>query len=158
MKIAAAEALAKLARQDVPDEVDRAYSGHRLRYGADYIIPVPFDPRLIVEVSTAVAQAAMDSGVARRPIVDLDDYRLRLSERLDPTAAWMQRIVEEVRDNPRRIVFAEGEEERTIRAAIAFRDMGYGTPILIGREELVKETMERIGIPPQKGIEIHNAR
>ncbi len=158
MKIAAAQALAKLAREDVPDEVDAAYSGRRLRYGPEYIIPVPFDPRLIVEVSTAVAQAAMDSGVARRPIADMADYSRRLSERLDPTASWMQHIVEAVRSNPRRVVFAEGEEERTIRAAIAFRDMGYGTPILIGREELVQETMQRIGVRSTKGIEIHNAR
>jgi len=158
MKIAAAHALAELAREDVPDEVAAAYRGARPVYGPDYIIPVPFDPRLIIEVSVAVAQAAMDSGVARRPIVDLDEYRLRLSERLDPTAAWMQRIVEEVRETPRRIVFAEGEEERTVRAAVAFRDMGYGTPILIGREELVKEAMDRVGIPSRNGIEIHNAR
>src|SRR5262245_42193107 len=129
MKIAAAEALAKLARQDVPDEVDRAYSGHRLRYGSDYIIPVPFDPRLIVEVSSAVAQAAMDSGVARKPIIDMEAYHRQLSSRLDPTSSWMQGVIEEVRANPKRIAFAEGEEERTIRAAIAFRDAGYGTPI-----------------------------
>jgi malate dehydrogenase (oxaloacetate-decarboxylating)(NADP+) len=158
MKIAAVEALAKLAREDVPDEVDRAYSGTRLRYGPEYIIPVPFDPRLIVEVSQAVAKAAMDSGVARRPIVDMETYRRRLSERLDPTASWMQQIVEQVRENPRRIVFAEGEEERTIRAAIAFREMGYGTPVLIGREELVRETMQRVGVRNADGIEIHNAR
>src|SRR5689334_18118893 len=135
MKIAAAEALAQLAREDVPDEVDRAYSGRRLRYGPEYIVPVPFDPRLIVEVSSAVAQAAMDSGVARKPIIDMEAYHRTLAGRLDPGSTWMQGVLEEVRANPKRIAFAEGEEERTIRAAIAFRDAGYGTPILIGREE-----------------------
>jgi malate dehydrogenase (oxaloacetate-decarboxylating)(NADP+) len=158
MKIAAAEALAKLAREDVPDEVDRAYSGRRLRYGPDYIVPVPFDPRLISVVSSAVAQAAMDSGVARRPIPDMAEYRRALAGRLDPTNHWLQSLFEQVKANPQRIVFAEGEEERTIRAAIVFRDNGYGTPVLIGREELVRETMKNLGINDDKGLEIHNAR
>ena len=129
MKIAAAEALAQLAREDVPDEVDAAYSGRRLRYGPDYIIPVPFDPRLIDKVPRAVANAAMDSGVARRPILDEDAYANELRTRLDPTASSLQRIFDQVRENPRRVVFAEGEEDRTIRAAVVFRDSGYGTPI-----------------------------
>ncbi len=158
MKIAAVQALAALAREDVPDEVDRAYAGRRLRYGPDYIIPVPFDPRLISAISSAVAQAAMDSGVARRPIVDMQGYKAQLSARLDPTTGWLQRIVATVHAKPRRVVFAEGEEERTIRAAIAFRNAGYGTPILIGREEQVAETMRSIGVGDTKGIEIHNAR
>ncbi len=159
MKIAAARAIAKLAREDVPDEVDRAYAGRRLRYGAEYIIPVPFDPRLISAVSSAVAQAAMDSGVARRPIIDMKEYKAQLSGRLDPTTAWLQGIIDAVRERPQRVVFAEGEEERTIRAALAFRNAGYGTPILIGREEQVLETMAQIGIAGDtKGIEIHNAR
>ncbi len=158
MKIAAAHALAELAREDVPDEVDRAYAGRRLRYGPDYIMPVPFDPRLIVEVSAAVAQAAMDSGVARRPIIDMAEYKRQLSSRLDPTTAWLQSLFDQVKANPRRIVFAEGEEERTIRAAVAFRDNGYGTPILIGRDELVRETMKSLGITDIEGLEIHNAR
>jgi malate dehydrogenase (oxaloacetate-decarboxylating)(NADP+) len=158
MKIAAAEALANLAREDVPDEVDRAYSGRRLRYGPDYIVPVPFDPRLISVVSSAVAQAAMDSGVARRPIPDMAEYRRQLSGRLDPTNHWLQSLFEQVKANPQRIVFAEGEEERTIRAAMVFRDNGYGTPVLIGREELVRETMKSLGITDIKGLEIHNAR
>jgi len=157
MKIAAAEALAKLAREDVPDEVDRAYSGRRLRYGPDYIVPVPFDPRLISVVSSAVAQAAMDSGVARRPIPDMAEYRRSLAGRLDPTNHWLQSLFDQVKANPQRIVFAEGEEERTIRAAKMFRDNGYGTPVLIGREELVRETMRHLGISPE-GFEIHNAR
>ena len=146
MKVAAAEALAKLAREDVPDEVDRAYSGRRLRYGPEYVVPVPFDPRLISTVSAAVAQAAMDSGVARRPIPDMAEYRRALAGRLDPTSHWLQSLFEQVKANPQRIVFAEGEEERTIRAAVVFRDNGYGTPILIGREELVRETMKGLGI------------
>jgi malate dehydrogenase (oxaloacetate-decarboxylating)(NADP+) len=158
MKVAAAEALAKLAREDVPDEVDRAYSGRRLRYGPEYVVPVPFDPRLISTVSVAVAQAAMDSGVARRPIPDMAEYRRALSGRLDPTSHWLQSLFEQVKANPQRIVFAEGEEERTIRAAVVFRDNGYGTPILIGREELVRETMKGLGITSTAGMEIHNAR
>ena len=158
MKVAAAEALAKLAREDVPDEVDRAYSGRRLRYGPEYVVPVPFDPRLIVEVSAAVAKAAMDSGVAKKMITDMAEYKRSLSGRLDPTSHWLQSLFEQVKANPQRIVFAEGEEERTIRAAIVFRDNGYGTPILIGREEQVLEAMKGLGITDTKGLEIHNAR
>ncbi len=158
MKVAAAEALAKLAREDVPDEVDRAYSGRRLRYGPEYIVPVPFDPRLIVEVSAAVAKAAMDSGVAQKQITDMAEYKRSLSGRLDPTSHFLQSLFEQVKANPQRIVFAEGEEERTIRAAVMFRDNGYGTPILIGREEQVRESMKTLGINDASGLEIHNAR
>jgi malate dehydrogenase (oxaloacetate-decarboxylating)(NADP+) len=157
MKVAAAEALAALAREDVPDEVDRAYSGRRLRYGPEYVVPVPFDPRLIVEVSAAVAKAAMDSGVAKKQL-DLTEYKRSLSGRLDPTSHWLQSLFEQVKANPQRIVFAEGEEERTIRAAVVYRDNGYGTPILIGREEQVRETMKSLGIANTAGMEIHNAR
>ncbi len=158
MKIAAAEALAELAREDVPDEVDAAYGGTRLRYGPEYIIPVPFDPRLISAVPAAVAQAAMDSGVARRPIEDMDAYRQKLSARLDPAMSSLQFIYTRVSANPRRVVFAEGEEERVIRAAVAFRNAGYGMPILIGRENRVQETVERLGIETNGDLEIHNAR
>ncbi len=158
MKIAAAEALAALAREDVPDEVDAAYAGRRLRYGPEYIIPVPFDPRLIVAVPMAVARAAMDSGVARKPIIDEDTYHAQLSARLDPTAGSLQRIFDDVRANPRRVVFAEGEEEHTIRAALIFRNSGYGTPVLIGREERIKAAMESIGVASVDGLEMHNAR
>ena len=157
MKVAAAHAIAQLAREDVPDEVSAAYS-QELRYGPEYIIPAPFDPRLIEWVPAAVAQAAMDSGVARKPIVDMDAYRTELRSRLDPTVASLHAIFEKVRSNPKRVVFAEGEEEKSIRAAVAFRNAGYGTPILIGREERVKETMERIGISADEDIETHNAR
>src|SRR5206468_3618631 len=141
MKIAAAQALAKLAREDVPDELDAAYAGQRLRYGPEYIIPVPFDPRLISVVPPAVAKAAMDSGVARKPIGDLKAYSRSLGARLDPTASILQAMFEQVRGNPKRVVFAEGEEERILRAALAFRNGGYGTPILIGREELVTASL-----------------
>jgi malate dehydrogenase (oxaloacetate-decarboxylating)(NADP+) len=158
MKIAAAEALAALAREDVPDEVDAAYAGRRLRYGPEYIIPVPFDPRLIEAVPYAVARAAMDAGVARRPIIDEGAYRQQLRSRLDPTASALQAIFDRARGTPRRIVFAEGEEERTIRAALIFLNAGIGTPILIGREDEVLATMEEAGLERPEGLEIHNAR
>ncbi|TWA84407.1 allosteric NADP-dependent malic enzyme [Azospirillum brasilense] len=157
MKVAAAKALAALAREDVPDEVDAAYAGRRLRYGPEYIIPVPFDPRLIVTVPAAVAQAAMETGVARKPIVDLAGYRNALRTRLDPTADSLQLILEKLRANPRRVVFAEGEEERTIRAALAYRAAGFGTPVLIGREAVIKEQLAAMG-QSAVSLEIHNAR
>ncbi|MGF1630535.1 MAG: NADP-dependent malic enzyme [Kiloniellaceae bacterium] len=157
MKIAAAEALAALAREDVPDEVARAYESKALRYGRNYIIPAPFDPRLIVAVPKAVAKAAMESGVARKPIKDLKAYEQQLSARLDPTASNLQRIFDKVREQPKRVVFAEGEEERTIRAALAFQQAGYGTPVLVGREQRVLDTMKSIGLG-HGSLEIHNAR
>ncbi len=157
MKVAAAQALAALAREDVPDEVARAYESSTLRYGRNYIIPAPFDPRLIVAVPLAVAKAAMESGVARKPIADLHAYELQLSARLDPTASSLQRIFDKVREAPQRVVFAEGEEERTIRAAMAFQQAGYGTPVLVGREEHVVETMKSMGLA-RGSLEIHNAR
>ncbi len=158
MKIAAAFALADLAREDIPDEVDKAYGGRRLRYGPEYIVPVPFDPRLIVSVPLAVAKAAMDSGVANHARTDLEAYRQELSGRLDPTASRLQATFELVRANPRRVVFAEGEEEQNIRAALAFQSAGYGTPVLIGREKRIYETMESIGLEDKGQLEIHNAR
>jgi malate dehydrogenase (oxaloacetate-decarboxylating)(NADP+) len=158
MKIAAARALAELAREDVPDEVDAAYAGRRLRYGPEYIIPVPFDPRLVSRIPAAVARAAMDSGVARRPIIDMRNYESELSARLDPTAAGLHLIFETLHANPRRVVFAEGEEERVIRAALAYRNAGYGTPVLIGREERILQTLKAGGLGDIDGLEIHNAR
>jgi len=158
MKIAAAEALAMLAREDVPEEVAGAGPGKPLRFGPDYIIPNAFDPRLISRVSTAVAKAAMDSGVARKPILDLHRYARSLANRLDATVGALEAIAESVRNNPRRVVFAEGEEEKVIRAAIAFRNAGYGTPILVGREERIAAVTAALGIPLPEGIEIHNAR
>ena len=159
MKIAAAYALAELAREDVPDEVAAAYRGARPRFGRDYIIPVPFDPRLIHVVPMAVAKAAMDSGVARRPIVDMDAYKAQLSARRDPIAGALQRIIERVRRMPKRVVFAEGEEEQVIRAAYSFVNQGLGTAILVGREDRVRATAKLGGFDlSEKGIEIHNAR
>ncbi len=158
MKIAAAEALALLAREDVPEEVAGAGAGHALRFGPEYIIPNAFDPRLISRIPPAVAKAAMDSGVARRPIVDLQRYRRDLAGRLDATAGALEAIAERVRAHPRRVVFAEGEEEKVLRAAIAFCNAGYGTPILVGREERINATCAGLGIPLPEGIEIRNAR
>jgi malate dehydrogenase (oxaloacetate-decarboxylating)(NADP+) len=158
MKIAAARALAELAREDVPDEVAAAYQGARPRYGPNYIIPVPFDPRLISTVPPAVARAAMETGVARRPIVDMEAYRASLNARRDPVAGTLQRIFDKVRRNPRRIVFAEGEEEQVIRAALAYVNSGLGTAILVGREDRVQATAEAAGIEIRGAVEIHNAR
>ena len=159
MKIAAAHALADLAREDVPDEVALAYQGARPRFGRDYIIPAPFDPRLIYVVPIAVAKSAMASGVARRPIVDLAAYKAQLSARRDPIAGTMQRIVDRVQRMPKRVVFAEGEEEQVIHAACSFANQGLGTAILVGREERVRASAEASGLDlSDKGIEIHNAR
>jgi malate dehydrogenase (oxaloacetate-decarboxylating)(NADP+) len=157
MKIAAAKALAALAREDVPDEVAVAY-GARPKFGSDYIIPVPFDPRLISFVPPAVASAAMDTGVARRPIVDMDAYRAQLRSRRDPIAGVLQRVYERLRRRPQRVVFAEGEEEQVIRAAASFVHQGLGTAQLVGREDRVRETARNLGIDLADGIDIVNAR
>ncbi|MGY6628294.1 MAG: NADP-dependent malic enzyme [Oceanicaulis sp.] len=158
MKIAAVMALAELAREDVPDEVAAAYHGARPTFGKDYIIPAPFDPRLISHVPPYVAKAAMDSGVARRPIPDMVSYKASLARRLDPTAAILQGIQDEIRARPRKtIVFAEGEEPAVIRAAFAFQNQDLGRAILIGREELVHANMRLLGVAPD-AIEIINAR
>jgi malate dehydrogenase (oxaloacetate-decarboxylating)(NADP+) len=157
MKIAAARAIAELARADVPDEVAHAYAGARPKYGPDYILPVPFDPRLIVHVPLAVARAAMDSGVAKRPIIDLESYKNQLSARLDPTASFLQSLMEQVRQKPKRIVFAEGEEESVVRAALAFRQAGLGTPILIGREDRVRANLKALDATADD-IEVHDVR
>ena len=158
MKIAAAEAIAMLAREDVPDAVAEAYGGQVLQYGEDYIIPAPFDPRLISAVSSAVAAAAMDSGVARKPIEDLERYRRDLSARLDPTASTLQVIFDRISANRKRVVFAEGEEEKVIRAAMAFHNAGYGQPILVGREHRIHETIERLGLEGAEDIPVTNAK
>jgi malate dehydrogenase (oxaloacetate-decarboxylating)(NADP+) len=161
MKIACANALAQLAREDVPDEVaTAAYHGRALKFGPEYIIPSPFDPRLISYIPPFVAQAAMDTGVARRPIEDMDAYRASLAQRLDPTAGFMQKIAGQVLAAPKkRIVFAEGEEPSVIRAAYAFQVEGLGQAILVGREELVRENMHIVGLNPDEcPFEIVNAR
>ncbi|WP_299372077.1 NADP-dependent malic enzyme [uncultured Kiloniella sp.] len=156
MKVAAAKALAALAQEDVPDEVGKAYAGRQLKYGRDYIIPAPFDPRLVAVIPRAVAEAAMESGVAGKNIEDLDAYERELSARLDPAATTFMRIAQKVRNNPKRVVFAEGEEESAIRAAVTYYNAGYGTPLLVGREETIKDTMQLLGINGDF-IEIHNA-
>ncbi|MBY0508772.1 MAG: NADP-dependent malic enzyme [Rhodospirillaceae bacterium] len=160
MKIAAAQALANLARENVPDEVAAAYAGRKLRYGREYIIPVPFDPRLISTVPPAVAEAAMKSGVARKPIEDMNAYRRQLAARRDPTVATLQSIAAEVTRSPRTVVFAEGEEERSIRAAVAYRNSGYGKAVLVARRRKVEQTLAELAIKPEdlEGITITNAR
>ncbi len=159
MKIACAQALADLAREDVPDEVAAAYRGSRPRFGPEYIIPVPFDPRLISRIPQAVAQAAMDSGVARRPIVDMDAYGAQLQGRRDPIAGTLQRIISKVRQNPKRIVFAEGEEPAVIRAASAFVSQGLGEAILVGREDEIRANATSAGVDVNRpGIRLESAR
>ncbi|WP_422041079.1 NADP-dependent malic enzyme [Roseibium sp.] len=159
MKVACAQALAQLAREEVPDEVAAAYRGNRPKFGPEYIIPVPFDPRLISAIPPAVAQAAMDSGVAKRPIVDMEAYKLQLSARRDPIAGTLQRIFSKVRQQPKRVVFAEGEEEPVIRAAAAFVAQGLGEAILIGREDEIANMAHQAGVDIDRpGISIQNAR
>jgi malate dehydrogenase (oxaloacetate-decarboxylating)(NADP+) len=148
MKIAAAEALAELAREDVPDEVAMAYRGKRPTYGPDYIIPVPFDPRLISRVSAAVAEAAIKSGVARRELKDIGEYHYKLTARLDPSALLFQNITASVRAHPKRVVFAEGEEDSVIRAAAAFQNAGLGKALLVGREDIIRDSAKRAGVDP----------
>jgi malate dehydrogenase (oxaloacetate-decarboxylating)(NADP+) len=155
MKIAAAKALADLAREDVPDEVAAAYAGPRPVYGPGYIIPVPFDPRLISRIPVAVAKAAMESGVAKKPIADLEAYAHTLSARLDPVASVIQRLVSSVRAHPKKVVFAEGEEEPVIRAAIAYEGNGLGSAVLIGRPDRIQAAMAKANIE-DPGIEIIN--
>jgi malate dehydrogenase (oxaloacetate-decarboxylating)(NADP+) len=157
MKIAAARALAELAKEDVPDEVAAAY-GARPKFGPDYIIPVPFDPRLISWVPPAVAKAAMDTGVARKPIVDMDGYRETLRLRLNPAAGTLQQVYARLKRAPKRVAFAEGEEEQVIRAAAAFVEQGLGTALLVGREDLVQASAKEAGIALGDGIEVINAR
>ncbi len=158
MKLACAHALADLARQDVPEEVAAAYHGRRPKYGKDYIIPAPFDPRLISEIPPYVAQAAMDTGVARKPIKDMDAYRRSLARRQDPTASLLQGIEASVSDNPKTIVFAEGEEPAVIRAAQSFQNRGLGKAILVGREKAIKDNMKLLGMEDDGSLEILNAR
>ncbi|WP_420960271.1 NADP-dependent malic enzyme [Brucella sp. IR073] len=159
MKVAAANALAELAREDVPDDVAAAYQGNRPRFGPNYIIPVPFDPRLITAIPVAVAKAAMETGVAGKPIANLEAYARELSARRDPIASTLQGIYDRVRRQPKRIVFAEGEEEQVMRAAVSYANQRLGTAILLGREDRIRATAEAAGVDLAKaGIEIINAR
>ncbi|EAS84946.1 probable NADP-dependent malic enzyme [Candidatus Pelagibacter ubique HTCC1002] len=157
MKVAAANAIAKLAREDVPDEVVAAMGGDRPKYGKDYIIPSTFDPRLISVIPAAVAKAAMDSGVAKKPIKDFEAYRDQLKQRLDPSVTIMQGINSHIKKNQKRIVFADGEDENTLKAAIAFKNSKLGTPILIGKKNKIKERIKEIGYNENFDIEIINS-
>jgi malate dehydrogenase (oxaloacetate-decarboxylating)(NADP+) len=158
MKLAAAYALAELARLPVPEEVSKAYSGRKMQYGADYIIPVPFDPRLIYTIPVAVAKAAIDTGVARIKNFDLEKYKINLSGRLDISSNYMNLIYERIKSQKKRILFAEGEEEETISAALIMRDNGYAKPILVGRLNKIEPILSKIGVDLSlEGIEIVNA-
>ncbi len=157
MKVAAAKSIALLAREDVPDEVVSAYGGDRPKYGKEYIIPSTFDPRLISVIPVAVAQAAIKSGVARKKISDLEIYKDELTNRLDPSMSLMQGINAKVRKNPKRVVFAEGEDENMLKAAIEFGKNKLGTPILIGTEKRIKEQLKKIGLDENHKIEIVNS-
>ncbi|WP_417317286.1 NADP-dependent malic enzyme [Emcibacter sp.] len=158
MKIAAARAIAELAREDVPDEVASAYAGEHPKYGPKYIIPAPFDPRLISSISPAVAQAAMDSGVASRPIIDIAEYRKELAARLNPTTGTLQMIYDKLDQDPKRVVFTEGDEETVLRAALGFEQNGFGKIILIGHEKKIRDLLEHMGHDRNDKIEIHHAR
>ena len=157
MKVAAAQAIAKLAREDVPDEVVAAYGGDRPHYGKDYIIPSTFDPRLITTIPTAVAKAAMDSGIAQKPIKDFDAYINELEARLDPSVGIMQGINSKIKKAKKRIVFAEGEDEESLKAAIAFKNYGLGEPILIANEDKLKIALKKIGLDENFKIQITNS-
>jgi malate dehydrogenase (oxaloacetate-decarboxylating)(NADP+) len=158
MKIAAAKAIADLAKEDVPDEVVAAYGGERPKFGKNYIIPSPFDPRLIRNVSAAVAEAAMKSGVAQKKIEDIAAYKDGLAARLDPSVGFLQNIYAQVRKKQKRVIFAEGEEESMLRAAIDFKNNGLGTPILIGSSEKIAQQLKDLGLTLDKSIEIHNSK
>ncbi|WP_300056792.1 NADP-dependent malic enzyme [uncultured Roseobacter sp.] len=157
MKIACAHALANLAREDVPDEVALAY-GKNLTFGRDYIIPTPFDPRLIYRVPPAVAQAGMNTGAARRPIIDMEAYELSLKSRMDPTASILRGINARARANQARMIFAEGDDPRVLRAAVMYQRAGLGKALVVGREDDVKSKLEAAGLDDaHREIEIVNA-
>ena len=158
MKVAAARALAELARAAVSDQVASSFHGLRPTFGRDYIIPAPFDSRIIWHVAPAVAQAAMDSGVARRPIIDMEDYIAKLQGRLDPLVGWLQSTFEKVKQDPKRLVFAEGEDPAVIRAAHAFLSQGFGQPLLVGNEKRVRASFKELGIPLSPAIDLHDTR
>jgi malate dehydrogenase (oxaloacetate-decarboxylating)(NADP+) len=158
MKIAAARAIAGLAKKKIPAEVAAAYPGQDLRYGPGYIIPVPFDPRLIQEVSAAVAKAAMDTGVARKEIENISEYKASLAARLSQSAGMLSTKFRILQNSPKRVIFAEGEEEAIIRTAIDWVNQGYGTPILVGYEDKIKEKLEELNsLDILDKIEISNA-
>ena len=157
MKVAAAHAIAELTRENVPDEVAAAMGGERPKYGKEYIIPSTFDPRLISVIPVAVAKAAMKSGVARKKIEDLEVYKDQLRQRLDPSITIMQGINSQIKKNKKRVVFADGEDENTLKAAIAFKNNGLGIPVLIAKKEIVKKKLKEIGLDENYNIEIINS-
>ena len=157
MKIAAAKAIATLAREEVPDEVVNAYGGERPHYGKDYIIPSTFDPRLISRIPSAVAEAAIKSGVARKKIVDIEAYKDQLTNRLDPSMTIMQGINAQIKKRPKTVVFAEGEDQSMLKAAVAYKNSKLGTPVVIGNEKRVKEQLKEIGLDENYKIKIVNS-
>ncbi|APG61736.1 NADP-dependent malic enzyme [Sphingorhabdus lutea] len=157
MKIAAANAIAALARETVPEEVAAAYGGESHKFGNDYIIPAPFDPRLMEVVASAVAKAAMDSGVAQKPIADMEKYREQLRARQNPTTSVLANVYETAKANPKRVIFAEAEEEVVLRAAVQFKNGGYGIPVLVGRDEPVLAKLKELGVDDPESFEIHNS-
>jgi malate dehydrogenase (oxaloacetate-decarboxylating)(NADP+) len=157
MKVAAAKAIALLAREDVPDEVVSAYGGDRPKYGKEYIIPSTFDPRLISIIPSAVAEAAMKSGAARKIIKNLENYKDELTNRLDPSMSVMQGINAKVRKNPKKVIFAEGEDENMLKAAVEFGKNKLGIPILIGAEKRIREQLKKIGLDENHKIQIVNS-
>ena len=158
MKIAAAHAIANLAKQDVPDEVVAAMGGERPHYGKEYIIPSTFDPRLISVIPAAVAKAAIESGVARIKIDNFETYKEQLKQRLDPTVTIMQGVNTYIKKKPKKVVFADGEDENTLKAAIAFKNSKLGTPILVGKESLINDQIKKIGYNENFDIEIVNSK
>ncbi|UWR30024.1 NADP-dependent malic enzyme [Sulfitobacter sp. W002] len=157
MKIACAHALAQLAREDVPDEVALAY-GRTLSFGRDYIIPTPFDPRLIHRIPPAVAKAGMDTGAARRPIIDMDAYELGLKSRMDPTASILRGINARARANQARMIFAEGDDPKVLRAAVMYQRAGLGKSLVVGREDDVRAKLEEAGMADAvRELEVVNA-
>lgn len=157
MKLAAVYAIAKLAQEPIPDEVSSAYSGRVMKYGKEYILPTPFDPRLITNIAPAVAKAAMETGVARKKINNLQDYIHSLLGKFSPASNVFSLISNSIKRNKKRIIFSEGEEERAIRAAVQWRDLGYGTPILVGKQHRIEAKMAELAINEREGIEIANA-
>ena len=156
MKVAAAHAIAELARKQVPEEVAAAY-GETQQFGREYIIPAPFDPRLMEVVPMAVAKAAMESGVAQKHIEDFDAYRHELKGRLNPTTSVLSSVYGQVKANPKRVIFAEADNEVVLRAAIQFRDFGYGEPILVGRTQNIRDLMSELGVADPESYQIENS-
>jgi malate dehydrogenase (oxaloacetate-decarboxylating)(NADP+) len=156
MKLAAVHAISAIAREPIPDEVISAYAGKSMTYGKEYILPKPFDPRLITRIAPAVAKVAIDTGVARKKI-DIEEYKNSLFKMLSPVSNTFNIISNSIKNSKKRIIFSEGEEEKIIKVAVQWRDMNYGIPILVGRQNIIDERMSELGISDKSGIEIINA-